>query len=909
MSITNIAFTYPFALLLLVFSPVIWKFLKSKPLTVELKKFPAISLISKIKSIDNTFENNSLLIIILRFLIFVLLVIALSKPYFKNVAKNVELKQILLIVDDSWESGINWYSKIEKIKSLLDSNSLENISYTLVTSSKVNENKFKFLKNKNSSEILAFVNSIKPNSWNSDFNELFKFLETDIKSYEKIFWFTESLISESKKNFFLKIKDNNLKIIQSLNKELSPLIFLKEQKIKGNYIFEIYDFNKFYKNVVIDCYDIRDRLILRKNVKGSDKSNSDWNITQVDLRIAKEFDDSIIYFHFNNLMSSTAKVMKTNISGQKKVGIIQPNYSKKIIEFNRANFYIENAMKSDHDISTGSVSDLISKKISLMFSDDFDSSFISEEEKIINWIKSGGTFVKFGGEKFLNTINKQTNKKFFGIFEPESDPVNLDHELSFRKDLSLKNFKKGNLFYGLIVNEKVKVNKYIELKKNLEFKNLQHLAYLENGAPLISEFEIGKGKLVFFHIPANTNWSTLPLSILFVNILEKLNLYSKGVKENSNNQIFKPFKILDGLGTFEDPSLNTMNLNEKDLRKNTYQLNYQNPPGIYKNKSDLYGLNMPNYLKDKKYTFSFPDEYLINEFNKFEVKNLRKNIVFCILFLFLLETFLTLQNRDIFKIKFFRSSTKFLSLILIITTVLTFKVESADQVINKVNTTKLAYVKTGNKEVDEISKNGILSISEYITSKTSVILDSPDEVDLEEHDIFFYPILYFPFINSKETVGEKKIRKLQNFINNGGILIFDCKNNFEKFFIDDCLDDILLNFKDLDISSPIKLQNKNTLSKSFYLLKEFPGRRNQDVFVSFNNQINNNEVVSVIFGINDWSGSWAKSDNGFELPILSGTEEQRTLSFRFGVNIVVYSLTGNYKSDQVHIPEILKRMN
>ena len=149
---------------------------------------------------------------------------------------------------------------------------------------------------------------------------------------------------------------------------------------------------------------------------------------------------------------------------------------------------------------------------------------------------------------------------------------------------------------------------------------------------MITEFEIGKGKLVFFHIPANTDWSTLPFSILFVNILEKLNLYSIGVKENSNNQIFKPFKILDGLGGFEDPSLNTMNLNSKDLKDNTYPLNYQNPPGIYKNKSDVYGLNIPNYLKDKKYSFSFPDEYLINEFDKFEVKNLRKILFFVFYF-------------------------------------------------------------------------------------------------------------------------------------------------------------------------------------------------------------------------------------------------------------------------------------
>ena len=209
-----------------------------------------------------------------------------------------------------------------------------------------------------------------------------------------------------------------MKIIETSNKDLPPLIFLKEQEIKGNYNFEIYDFSNFYKNVVIDCYDIKDRLILRKNVKGSDKSNANWNITEVTLEISKEFDDSIIYFHFNNLMSSTAKIIKTNISGQKKIGIIQPNYSKKMREFSRANFYIENAMKSNHDISIGSASDLISRKISLMFSDDSDSSIISEEKKIIDWIENGGTFVKFGGDKFLNTINKKLNKRFLEHLNP-----------------------------------------------------------------------------------------------------------------------------------------------------------------------------------------------------------------------------------------------------------------------------------------------------------------------------------------------------------------------------------------------------------------------------------------------------------------------------------------------------------
>jgi len=37
-----------------------------------------------------------------------------------------------------------------------------------------------------------------------------------------------------------------------------------------------------------------------------------------------------------------------------------------------------------------------------------------------------------------------------------------------------------------------------------------------------------------------------------------------------------------------------------------------------------------------------------------------------------------------------------------------------------------------------------------------------------------------------------------------------------------------------------------------------------------------------------------------------GGEEQRELSYRAGVNIVMYALTGNYKADQVHVPAILE---
>jgi hypothetical protein len=37
-------------------------------------------------------------------------------------------------------------------------------------------------------------------------------------------------------------------------------------------------------------------------------------------------------------------------------------------------------------------------------------------------------------------------------------------------------------------------------------------------------------------------------------------------------------------------------------------------------------------------------------------------------------------------------------------------------------------------------------------------------------------------------------------------------------------------------------------------------------------------------------------------------ERQREMAIRFGINLVMYVLTGNYKSDQVHVPALLDRM-
>ncbi|MGR3342603.1 MAG: DUF4159 domain-containing protein, partial [Paracoccaceae bacterium] len=113
------------------------------------------------------------------------------------------------------------------------------------------------------------------------------------------------------------------------------------------------------------------------------------------------------------------------------------------------------------------------------------------------------------------------------------------------------------------------------------------------------------------------------------------------------------------------------------------------------------------------------------------------------------------------------------------------------------------------------------------------------------------------------------------------------------------------------------------LTRTFYLLQEFPGQyASRDVWVEaappdaelgagmpFRNL--NDNVTPVVIGGNDWAAAWAVDRAGNRMfPVGRGRagDRQREIAYRFGVNLIMYVLTGNYKSDQVHVPALLDRL-
>ena len=225
--------------------------------------------------------------------------------------------------------------------------------------------------------------------------------------------------------------------------------------------------------------------------------------------------------------------------------------------------------------------------------------------------------------------------------------------------------------------------------------------------------------------------------------------------------------------------------------------------------------------------------------------------------------------------------------------------------------TRLGYVVTGDDQVDGISRAGLLGLSDYVNRRTAAVLAEPVAVTPGQDDLSFFPLLYWPILPDAPDPSAAAVTALNAYMGNGGIIVLDTRNSGSGEGFSPGADAALQRTtRALTVPPLAPLTTDHVLSRSFYLLQEFPGRYvGGQVWVQRDQDRANDSVSPVVIGGNDWASAWAIDGSGHNpYATIPGGPRQRTLAYRFGVNLVMYALTGNYKGDQVHVPAILERL-
>jgi hypothetical protein len=227
---------------------------------------------------------------------------------------------------------------------------------------------------------------------------------------------------------------------------------------------------------------------------------------------------------------------------------------------------------------------------------------------------------------------------------------------------------------------------------------------------------------------------------------------------------------------------------------------------------------------------------------------------------------------------------------------------------------RLGYVVTGDPATDDLSKAGLFGLSQVLVKRTAVEVDVPMGVDVESDELAFFALIYWPMHPGQSALTPQGIQRLNTYLKNGGTILFDTRDQGEviadPFNGGPGTQKLREIVRGLAVPPLAPVPPEHVLTKAFYLLKDFPGRyTGGEVWVENRRQRGEDEVSSIIVGGNDWAGAWANDARGRPLrAVVPGGEVQREFAYRFGVNLVMYALTGNYKADQVHVPAILERL-
>jgi hypothetical protein len=238
--------------------------------------------------------------------------------------------------------------------------------------------------------------------------------------------------------------------------------------------------------------------------------------------------------------------------------------------------------------------------------------------------------------------------------------------------------------------------------------------------------------------------------------------------------------------------------------------------------------------------------------------------------------------------------------------------------------TRLAYVITGDAQVDGISKAGLQGLTLFLGQRTALEAGEPIGLDPARDELAFFPLIYWPVLPSAGKPSQQALERIDAYMKRGGTILFDTRDAIDVppggSQTSAGMVALRTILSSLDIPEIEPVPRDHVLTKTFFLLRDFPGRYNAgqlwvEAMPADEEEDPNRParagdgVSSIMITSNDLAGAWALRPDGQPmLPLVPGDQRQREFAFRAGVNIVMYALTGNYKADQVHIPALLERL-
>jgi hypothetical protein len=621
---------------------------------------------------------------------------------------------------------------------------------------------------------------------------------------------------------------------------------------------------------------------------------------------------------------------------RRAIGVVSGSSADTAQPLLASTFYLTRALEPFADVRLGDkgapqqvVTQFLDQKLPMIVMADVGALSPELRQRIDAWLDRGGVLVRFAGPRLAQA-------------DDDLVPVKLRHggrslggSMTWEKPQHLAAFAADGPFAGLTVPNDVTVNRQVLAEPDAALA-AKSWASLLDGTPLVTGERRGKGLLALFHVSADMRWSDLPMSGAFVEMLRRI-VDASGYTANTGKtdtdakaETVAPLRTLDGFGVLTPPPGTAKPLPVNYRGRGTVE----HPPGFY---GPADGPIAVNTLAATDRIVPLDTSTLMARrasFTNAEPHDLRGILLSSALALFLVDAVIVaLLGGGLAALLRRRAAPAALLLALVLPMIAAApspsRADSAkDEFAMKATSqTRLAYVVTGNADVDNIVKAGMSGLTLFLAQRTALEAGDPVGIDPARDELAFFPLIYWPIVPGAPKPSQSALNKIDAYMKQGGTVLFDTRDAIDALPGDGGesqtpgMQELRTILSSLDIPELEPVPHEHVLAKTFYLLHDFPGRfttgqtwvealpRNEDDEAASRPARGGDGVSPIIITSNDLAGAWAMRPDGQPmLPLSPGEPRQREFAFRAGVNIVMYTLTGNYKADQVHAPALIERL-
>ncbi|MAJ04052.1 MAG: LytTR family transcriptional regulator [Marinovum sp.] len=925
----SLTFLTPWLLSALMGLPVLWLLLRAVPPAPVRRFFPGVILLLGLRDKTQISDRTPWWLLLIRMLAIALIILGLAGPVLNPQSTNIKRSNLLILMDGGWAAARDWQAHQTLLERVLNQAARAGrpvaIARLTTPSTPIFQSAQSWQKR---------LPSLAPTPWEPNASNMRTAVQgLDDQPFDSL-WLSDGLAQSGRAALLSTLQNRgDVEVIETGQ----PLFALEPPQLSDGIItlYAIRLPNRMDQSVTIRAHGTdpngRSQIISTVTAEFTEGATR----IPVQISLPAELRERVSLFDIGGQTSAAAVSLTGNSLLRREVALISEGADREGLELLSPLHFIAKAYAPSAELLSGDLTTLLPANPDLVVLADIAKLSKTEETALGQWVAEGGLLLRFAGPRLAASDLSRSAEHPLMPVRLRAGGRTVGGAMSWGAPKSLAAFSPNSPFFGLEIPDDVRVSAQVLAQPDPSLSQ-RVIAMLADGTPLVTRKQSGKGQIVLFHVTANAEWSSLPLSGLFVQMLERLSQSVAGSQPDTaslQGTIWQPSQMLSAQGQLE-PATRLAGIAAEKLFD--APLSAEIRPGLYTHAKEQVARNV--IATDSRFLPAvWPNGTNLRGLSDRSERPLGGWCLMLSLLILLVDVLatLSLSGRLV-------STAAVLCLLATLSNIRPASAQdntatheqTMDGLEGAVVSEKawqassqltLAYVVTGNRQVDSISKAGLDGLSKTLFARTSVEPAAPVGLDLERDTLTFYPLLYWPMTADQPTPSSKAYRKINGFLKSGGMIVFDTRDGDIAGFGTSSPNALKLQkiTYGIDIPALEPMPQDHVLTRAFYLLQDFPGRYTQpDIWLEAAPQAiekaegmpfrNLNDGVSpVVIGANDWAAAWAVDAQGrqmFPIGRNASQSRQRELAYRFGVNLVMHVLTGNYKSDQVHVPALLDRL-